>query len=741
MKFRHLSATFGRLSSQTLDLGPGLNILEAPNETGKSTWCAFLLAMLYGIDSRQRDKAGFIADKNRYSPWSGAAMSGRLECSTQHDNNITLQRETRRANAPMGQFTAQYTGSSETVPGLTAQNCGEVLLGVPREVYERSAFIRQAGLGISANAELERRIISLITTGDEGTSYSESYAALKKQLNRRRHNKTGELPTAETELADIRQQLTELQKLQQDLLQAKQSLSHAEQQYQHAQGQLAARKQYDSSLKFAALEEAKQQAEEASDAADLLGRHLTADRIPENETILRLQGAIDNLTIAEVRLKAAEAEQEAATQALRSAEAEIKKSPFSGLSPEQAKNLPLDSIPQPRFPVQVPVFAALIGLVAAIGLFVISHSIAIAITAFCAFLGLHTLAASLRTARKRRQWESQTAELQQQRELDLANFLPLHQALTAAQAAADKASAHAEVLRHTLTVSRVGILEEVRRFAPSAFDIAAAKNALEESTARRKSLAAAETAAQQAAMRWEVLKQQLADTTPISVPIHVPAPQQTQEELEAELAQLQSNVALRASLVNRLAGQISAAGDPAVLAAKAEELESTISALSAEYDAISLAMSTLDNANTALQTRFSPALGRRAAEIFRELTENRYSGVILDRSFHLAAEPTGDTVYRDAQLLSAGAADQLYLAVRLAICELVLPADSPPPMVLDDALANYDDQRCAAALRWLRKEAEHRQILLFTCHHREGEFFQNDPEVLVQRLTNDTQQV
>lgn len=66
----------------------------------------------------------------------------------------------------------------------------------------------------------------------------------------------------------------------------------------------------------------------------------------------------------------------------------------------------------------------------------------------------------------------------------------------------------------------------------------------------------------------------------------------------------------------------------------------------------------------------------------------RYSGVVLDRLFRLSAEPAGDPLYRDAALLSAGTADQLYLATRLAICDLVLPADRAVPIVLDDALAN-----------------------------------------------------
>ena len=110
--------------------------------------------------------------------------------------------------------------------------------------------------------------------------------------------------------------------------------------------------------------------------------------------------------------------------------------------------------------------------------------------------------------------------------------------------------------------------------------------------------------------------------------------------------------------------------------------------------------------------------------------------MVLDRAFHLSAEPTGDTLYRDAALLSAGTADQLYLATRLAICDLVLPEEHRVPIVLDDALANFDDARAAAALRWLKEEAKHRQILLFTCHSREGEFFAGDEEVFVQRLTD-----
>ena len=48
MKLLRLTATFGCLDHATLEFGPGLTLIEAPNGGGKSTWCAFLRTMLYG---------------------------------------------------------------------------------------------------------------------------------------------------------------------------------------------------------------------------------------------------------------------------------------------------------------------------------------------------------------------------------------------------------------------------------------------------------------------------------------------------------------------------------------------------------------------------------------------------------------------------------------------------------------------------------------------------------------------
>lgn len=82
-------------------------------------------------------------------------------------------------------------------------------------MWERSAFIGQNALAVSQSAELERRISSLITTGEEDASFTESYERLKKQLNRRKHNKTGQIPALERDIAQLHQSLQELDALEQ----------------------------------------------------------------------------------------------------------------------------------------------------------------------------------------------------------------------------------------------------------------------------------------------------------------------------------------------------------------------------------------------------------------------------------------------------------------------------------------------------------------------------------------------
>ena len=734
------------MRDRTLTLSDGLNIIQAPNEAGKSTWCAFLLSMLYGINSRERDRAGFIADKNRYAPWSGAAMSGRMDCLS-NGRELTLIRTTRRQNAPLGEFQAVYTGTGDPVPNLTGISCGEALLGVGREVFERSAFIRQSGLPVSQDPGLERRIAALITSGEEDVSYTEASEALKKQRNRRRHNKTGLLPSLEAEQAELLRQIQEAEALEVRLGQAQADAERLEAQAAELAGQLEYLDRWEAAQARRELTEAQVQAAKAEAYAQTLRQHLQSQHIPENDTIGRLRGAIVNLTTVRRSVEKARAERDEAMKALLKAEAAVAESPFAGQSPDSARK-EAASPPTPANWQKGPGLALITaGILAAFILFYIVGAALsgspwqkpAALAVLLAGLGITWFLAG-RLRRRAIQAARNTALMKRFGTADASaitaladTYYKLCEARDAAQAEANAKTATADALHASLTSNEQAILLEVRRFAPDAFDLTAADQLLRSCAVRRRELTEAESAAKEASLCRDLLARQ----APEAPEEELPAPAvRDRDRLSAQLASAQALAAEARSSADRLSGQLRSAGDPVVLRSAQADLEQRKAGLEAEYDALTLAMEVLDEANTDLRGRFSPALGRRTAEIFAALTSGRYDAVVLDRDFRLSAQLAGEHVYRDAGFLSAGTADQLYLAVRLAICDLVLPPEAKAPLVLDDALSNFDDGRCQTALRYLREAARERQILLFTCHSREAAFFAGDGEVSIQRLTD-----
>ncbi len=748
MLIRRMTATFGRLREQTLELQEGLNILQAPNETGKSTWCAFLLSMLYGVNPKERDRAGLLADKNRYAPWTGGSMSGRLDCQAE-GGALTLFRTTRRQAAPMGDFQALYTGTADPVPGLTGASCGESLLGVSREVYARSAFIRQGGIAVTQDPGLERRIAALVTSGEEDTSYIEAVEVLKKQLNRRRHHKTGQLPALEAELQETEALLAsqaELARQRGNLLARSAELEGREAALRE---ELAALDRWELHRKQLDLRQAEDAAALAEEKAAALRRRLEEERIPENDVTGRLRGAIVNLNTVRKSAGKAQEQSDAASSALARAEEALAASPFAGQTAEEARRTAADPLPRGKRPLAPLLLTALACLCAALGagygVYFYWKSPPAALGAAAGLLALVSLASWFlwRRAGKQAKAAALTARYGTSAPAEIAALAEAYGTLLsnrdAARQEASAKSAAAQGLWQSVDVNAEGILEEVRRFAPAAYDIPSADAALRASALLRRELAEAEKAAHEARLRVEFQAGQVPALDP-DAPPPLP-PERDRDAVSGELEDLQADLSALRSSLDRIAGRLHATGDPLALQAAAERLTDEIALLEREYAAIELAMSTLAQANGQLQGRFSPALGQRAAEIFARLTHGAYGGVILDKALRVSAEPALSGVPRDVGYLSAGAADQLYLAVRLAVCDLVLPPEKAVPIVLDDALASFDDARCAAALDYLREEAETRQILLFTCHSREAAYFRDDPAVSIQHLTAPAERV
>jgi chromosome segregation protein len=109
----------------------------------------------------------------------------------------------------------------------------------------------------------------------------------------------------------------------------------------------------------------------------------------------------------------------------------------------------------------------------------------------------------------------------------------------------------------------------------------------------------------------------------------------------------------------------------------------------------------------------------RAGELFAELTDGRYNGLVVGEPepgrLRLTALRADGTDCQ-ADRLSEGTRDQLYLALRLAAIEAHAASADPLPFVADDLLVNFDDRRAEAALHTLARFCRVTQVILFTHH-------------------------
>lgn len=634
MMIKRLDATFGKLEGESLELHDGLNVISAPNESGKSTWCAFVRAMLYGVDSSERQKVGFLPDKMRFAPWSGSAMQGSMQLESD-GKDITITRTTKTASAPMREFSAVYTGTSVPVEGLNGNNAGEMLTGVSRDVFRRSAFVEQGKVAVTHSAELEKRISTIVSSGDEDCSFTEADSRLRQWQRKRRFNRHGRLPELEDELSHKKQLLAELS----DAAQNRENMA-------------------------AELETAKQECERIE------AEVIESRKVVRKEALSSLQGVRNEVNAATERHDRAAERRDSCRAALcacamgerkpEEAKAEVKTDLENSMKLKERSE-------RKSSPVLAIILMILCGALVAAGFLLpdlMIHAFVAAAVALAAGIALFIHASRRKTenyeaAKQRRKLLAKyKAESEDDIAASIDEYLELYKNYAEAQRA-EKESAEA--------------LAVVRRRQEQA----------ESKTLTQLDFTGGDNQAAQLSRRLT--------------------------EARAKCSRISAQMAEHS-------GRLAAMGDPLVLGSEISRMEAEYAEISAEYDAIALAIDTMRKADEDIQSRFSPALGKLAAEYMQFVTDGKYDGVMLDRDFSATVHEAGGNVPRNAEYLSAGTLDLMYLAVRLAVCELALPESANCPLIIDDALVNFDADRRRQAMALLEKIAQERQVILFACN-------------------------
>ena len=672
MKIHSMTATFGKLEHESLTLEPGLNVISAGNEWGKTTWCAFLTAMFYGLDTRAKSTKTALADKEHYAPWSGSPMSGRIDLNWQ-GRDITIERKTT-GRTPMGTFRAYETETGLDIPEITARNCGERLLGVERSVFVRTGFIRFRDLAVTEDEALRRRLNSLVTTGDENSEADRLAEELKTLKNRIRHNRTGQLPQLEGIRDRLEEQCRELSGLENRQAEILRKLDDNEDWRRALENHLDA-------LAYAASREDDRkvsQAEAAMQKAKI--RYETWDSrcrtLPDRETARKHLNQInqleDQLLHLQRKQNLGELSQREETQIREKAREDAQK--FEKLRKQG----------------EIPVILGFMLLLSAIPLAWLHWLYAL--VAGVAGVGAVLLGLICKHGGKKER--NKLAER-------YGDPVP----------AKWEAAAVAEAALRRENAAREEAMAQLRRRSRELSNLSRqdCEAALSAWNQREDAL----EDARRAEAHYRDLK---AMARTAKAPEFHDSLTYSREETLRLLEECAGERTRLEQLRGQCRGSIEAIGAGAEVEGRLNQVNGKIRELENTYAALTIAQETLAEARQELQRRFAPGITRRTGQLMSDMTGGRYDRLRIGEDLSIWAGAGGEDTLFDTRWRSEGTVDQLYLSLRLAVAEAMLPQ---APLILDDALARFDDTRTASAMEILKDMAQSRQVILFTCHSRE----------------------
>lgn len=772
MKIKSIDiAAFGKLKNYHLDLSDSLTVIFGENEKGKSTIMSFVRMMFYG----NTGKASSI-DKNprkKYRPWDSDFMAGSI---TFEHSGVTyrLEREFKASNST-DKISLINLDTNEKVALSGGEDIGAKFFGLTDGAFERSVFIgepRFASKNEAADGEINARLSNIATTSDDDVSFEKVYLRLRtaKEALLSKSRKIGKLDRAQAELLSLEQQIKEATETEEKVLalKAEAALKEAEIKESTAKAsELFDQLKNSDKIKkknFVAryIEAEKERAEAKEKLAFKDGgfadkayiaslKEATeklvdiTDKISQNATLYgEKQQEIDALTQSVATLSS---NNDGSVSALEEKRENIDKdidvckkageklqAELNDRKPLKKNNLPLIIIGLVLIFLGVAGYFVLVGQLAdmiclgaaAVGLLLFVFGFAIKLKVMPDTSDITskinensaTLDSLLKEKEEALEEIAKAKEKTQENDIKLASNEALlkdkNADLEALSEEAKKLSDAKTVLGQEL-ISAIGKLKHTKEIGAQKV-IAELENALSyyEMISNKITVLADNAACSslsEAEEKFAVLSRDntIADLTETEID-SLKENFKAQSDYTATLRTQLTSINEQIKTVTALAPSV------AVLERERAELSLRIKSYSDFANTVDIASDTLDEAFRDLRKNYSEVLDQRTAEIFTRLSNDKYLTVSVSKGLEASVTTEDAFGTKESDYLSRGTEDQLYLAMRLAIAELITNESEKLPIFADDPLSQYDDNRTAKALAFLKDYSRDKQVIMFTCH-------------------------
>ncbi len=740
---------FAAFRDTSFEFSEGLNIIEGHNESGKSSLLAFIKFMLYGFKSRA--SGGELSERDKYLSWSGGRAAGTLTVYA-NGKRLRIEREgIMRASSGRSSYDEKQvkiinadTGDIESV----GECPGELLLGISAATFSSSCMTAQLSSSILDGSEVGTSIENMLLAADKNISIKRSCDKLDKARIELQHKngkggKIFELKNTITELSSrllvaeqdteqIRKKEAHLDLLRQNVETEKAELSKLEAVGEASNTMLTLKR-------FDRFRELEREISETRNSLDTLeNSSFPEGALPDGDTALRLEAHIRELSLSASSVSDAElnfnrhslsptydSDAASAADALREAGITDKKILLDAeekcrraASKLTALGIILASLGAALCAAAViffPIIAAGV-LMAAGGIFCLvrASNTKKAHRAYLTSLSLPTEGGAEAISAYCDRLSAAVAAREKHRELAdaLAGLLATH--------------------RKKLAACRTSASEAVKKYtdAPLPSDVSELSAEISKTVGKIKEFALHR---EQFLYKLSLIERELGELKEVISKYdegflrqraarikeeNLPTPEQCKQLREQSQARLAKALDAQTNVEKQLIALRSQTYSPARLAADIAVKQAELELLCERADALTLARECIGAASGQLRRGFTPELRRRAASLLSSLTEGKYPELSVSEDLSVAMLSEGST--RPLSAFSGGTRDAAYLSLRIALAEM-LCAGCEPPLLLDEAFSQLDDDRARRLLTFLGEWCkEGKQCLIFTCHSREA---------------------
>lgn len=138
---------------------------------------------------------------------------------------------------------------------------------------------------------------------------------------------------------------------------------------------------------------------------------------------------------------------------------------------------------------------------------------------------------------------------------------------------------------------------------------------------------------------------------------------------------------------------------------------------------INIARTALERAYDKMKKEITPKFTKSLSTIVDRVSDGKYNNInFIDGEGLIVELENGE--YVNANKLSIGTIDQLYLSLRLSAMQEI--TKEKMPIILDETFAYYDNQRLENILTYIDEELKENQVIIFTCSNREKEILEKN---------------